>query len=1035
MERLLSEDWGRDLIMLKKKILLTSTMAAGLLFGGSAFAQTEIQTPPPSSDREEARSGDDTIVVTGSRIRRNAFTSTQPLQVITSEEATLEGLVDTAEILQGSTVAATAGQINNYFTGFVTTGGPGVNTLSLRGLGAQRTLVLLNGRRAGPAGARGQVGPTDLNVIPASLIERVEILTDGASSIYGSDAIAGVVNIITRQNLEGGFVNFSANHPFESGGEEYNFNIGQGWRSSRGYLSISGDYYERKPLTFGDREYFRCPMDYVTDIDGNSVDPIDPDTGQPRCVTLGAELVSLYFEGGAEGASDYVPDANAVAGGGPLGCDLAGWRHTRIFMTGHAYSCWLPAARASAPWQAATNAEYFDLLREYAGRSGIGLLSDRYDSRTAVSPVKRSSIVVTAGYDLTPTIEVFGELMLNRRESEQETWRQWWGVVTALHPRNPFPAGMYDPLVDDTFAITHIEPTLLLNSRNEQKVDYIRAVAGIRGTVDIGNGWDWELVGQFSRSDAEYGGTFIYNDRILAATQFTTMAHVAAGCNVSLLTTATACPTGGMDLFSPAVVGQGQLSAVDAAFMLGYETGNTIYDHSYVEGSISGELFNLPAGPIGVAVGFQWRNEEIDDQPGEQERTGNYWGSSAAVQTVGKDTISELFAEFEIPLLRDLPLFHSLTLNLSGRYSDYDTYGDNSTHKIGLNWALSPEWRIRASQGTSFRAPALYELFLGNLTNFGFAQTSDPCRNWGLSTNPVIQANCAVGRIGEGALPDEFPTLPTSSATVTVGGGLGVLEAETADTYSVGLIWTPSFADFNVAVDYYSVEIFDQVAQFGAAAIVSACYNSENFPNDPLCTLFTRAPGDHPTRPYEILTINDSYVNISRQASEGIDLTVRYRHDLGFADLTLNARASYILNWETQLRTASTPTELHDRIGNPRWVANLNARLDYNDWTFYWAGNFVAPVDNQKFFASNSLTYYGSPAYPTRKVGLYQTHDLSARRQFDDWSLQIGVQNVFDESPNYISASSNATRTGNFPLSSQYDYLGRRAYVSVGYNW
>ncbi|HRE43734.1 MAG TPA: TonB-dependent receptor, partial [Terricaulis sp.] len=265
--------------------------------------------------------------------------------------------------------------------------------------------------------------------------------------------------------------------------------------------------------------------------------------------------------------------------------------------------------------------------------------------------------------------------------------------------------------------------------------------------------------------------------------------------------------------------------------------------------------------------------------------------------------------------------------------------------------------------------------------------------------------------------------------------GMGVLEAETADTFSVGLIWTPSFVDFNVAVDYYDVEINDQVAQFGAVNIVNACYLSENFPNDPLCTLFTRAPASHPTRPLEILTINDSYVNIARQASEGIDVTMRYQHDVGFGDLTLNARVSYILNWESQLRNASVPTQLHDRIGNPRWVANLNARLDYNDWTFYWAGNFVPGTDNQKFFASSSATYFGETVYPVRKVEFYQTHDISARRIFDDWSLQVGIQNVFDEAPNYISASSNATRVGNFPLTSQYDWIGRRAYVSVGYNW
>ncbi len=1028
---------------LKKTFLMTTTMAAGLLFGMPAMAQeTQVQTSP--SEAAEAEE-EDAIVVTGSRIRRSAFTSTQPVQVITAEESTLEGLVDTAEILQGSTVAATSGQINNYFTGFITVGGPGVNTVSLRGLGANRTLVLLNGRRAGPAGARGQVGPTDLNVIPSSLIERVEILTDGASSIYGSDAVGGVVNIITRENLDGGFINLTANQPFQSGGEEMNFSIGHGWRSDRGYVSVAADYYERQPLRFGDRDTFQCPQQYLffrgastglfTGPSDNRADVIDPDTGDYACSSLGAELVSLYYAGGAWGASDYAPDPNAVAGGGPLGCDMNGWRHVRVFFTGHGDQCWLPATRASAPWQAPTTDAYNQLLREQAGRSAIATHSDRYDSRTAVSPVTRTSLVLTAGYDLTPSTEVFGEVLLNRRESSQESWRQWWGVVSALHPRNPFPATMFDPLVGLNLPITHVEPTLLLNSRNDQQVDYMRGLVGARGSFDIGTGWDWEIVAQYSRSEAEYGGTFIYNDRIRAATVFANAAQAAAGCNPSLLTTALDCPAGGMDLFSPAVVGNGQLSAVDAAFMLGYETGNTTYTHAYLEGTVAGELFELPAGAVGLAVGFQLREEEIDDQPGEQERSGNYWGSSSAVQTVGSDTIQEVFAELELPILRDQPLFHDLTLNLSGRMSEYDTYGDSSTYKVGLNWALSPAWRIRASQGTSFRAPALYELFLGNQTNFSFGQASDPCRNWGLSTNPVIQANCAVGRPGEGPLPAAFPVLPTSSATVTVGGGVGVLEPETAENQSIGIIWTPSFADFSIAIDYFNIEVNDQVAQFGAANIVNACYNSPNFPNDPLCTLFTRAPGTDPTRPYEILTVNDSYVNVARQSNEGIDLNARYRHDLGWADLTLNARASYILNWESQLRNASVPTELHDRIGNPEWVATANARLDYNDWTFYWAGTFIPASDNQKFFAAETLTYFNTVVWPVREVGFYQQHDLSARRVFDDWSLQVGVQNIFDEQPDAISASSAASRTGNIPLSSQYDYLGRRAYVSIGYQW
>lgn len=1023
-----------------KSGLLATTIIAGLALTTPTFAQSEPETTENDEavSEEASTSSGDRVVITGSRIRRTEFTSTQPVQIITSEEVTLEGLVDTSEILQGSTVANTAGQINNTFTGSVLTGGPGVNTLSLRGLGAERTLVLLNGRRAGPAGARGQVGPTDLNVIPSSLIERVEILTDGASSIYGSDAVAGVVNIITRENLEGGQFNAYANMPFESGGEEYNVSASHGWRFNRGYVSVAADYYERRPLLFGDRDAFACPNDVVFSDAGrnNRADVIDPDTGEFKCISFGAEMVSLYIANeagtGYAGAIDFSPDPSAVAGGGLIGCDLDGWRQNRTFFTGFR-NCALPAGAPG--WFTGTQSEWNSVLRNYRGRSALH--SDRYADRTAVSPVQRTSFNVFAGYDLTPTTEVFAEVMFNRRESSQNSWRQWWGVIDSRHPQNTYFDFVTDPQTGIVYEVWDVEPTLLLNSRAEQRVDYLRFVGGLRGQLDFARGWDWELVYQASQSQASYGGNFIYADRVAAATELTTAAHFASGCNTALLTTATACPAGGVDFFSPAVVGQGQLRPQDAEFLLGWEVGNTTYDHQFIEGVVSGELFDLPAGAVSAALGFQIRYERINDQPGEQEASGNYWGSSAAVQTVGSDTIRELFAEFEIPAIRGAFLFEELTFNVSGRYSDYDTYGSSGTYKIGANWALNSAFRVRSSFGTSFRAPALYELYLGNQTNFGFQQASDPCRNWGLSTNPIIQQNCAIGRPGEGPLPAAFPVQPTSSATVTVGGGLGVLEAETAETFTAGLIWTPSFIDFSAAVDYYHVEIDNQVGRFSPQGIVNACYTSENFPNDAFCSLFTRAPASHPTRAYEILTVNDSYVNIANQTSKGLDLTARYRHEFGFGDLTLNGRMSYILNWEEQLFPNAAVTKLHDRIGNPRWVARLNARLDRNDWTFFWSTDIVAPVDNNHLFTSETGTYFGETVYFQREVDMYVTHSASARYQMDQWTLQAGLQNIFDTYPNITSSSGGGRVTGwgNVPRSSQYDYLGRRAFVNISRSW
>jgi len=204
--------------MLDRKSLLTSSILAGVIAlsaAPTAFAQTSSSSTASSDSEVEA------LVVTGSRIKRNEYTSASPIQVITSEQSTLQGLADTGDILQKSSAASGSFQSNNLLTGYVITGGENISSISLRGLGANRTLVLLNGRRLAPAGQGGTVGPVDLNVLPSSIIDRTEILKDGASSIYGSDAVAGVVNIMTKKDFDGVELNVYGSVPARGEGETY----------------------------------------------------------------------------------------------------------------------------------------------------------------------------------------------------------------------------------------------------------------------------------------------------------------------------------------------------------------------------------------------------------------------------------------------------------------------------------------------------------------------------------------------------------------------------------------------------------------------------------------------------------------------------------------------------------------------------------------------------------------------------------------------------------------------------------------------
>ena len=224
----------------RRSRLLAGSMfsAVGLMVALPAMAQ---QTPPTAEGEQGAEAATEVgeIVVTGSRIPRNEFTSASPVQVLTSERAEQRGISDTAQFLQSSTLAAGSPQVNSAISSaFVTDGGPGAATISLRGLGANRTLVLLNGRRAGPAGTRGGVSSFDLNVIPQSAINRIDILKDGASSIYGSDAVAGVVNLITDQNRDGGEMSVFATAPFEGGGEQFNISGSFGKKFDRGHVNF-----------------------------------------------------------------------------------------------------------------------------------------------------------------------------------------------------------------------------------------------------------------------------------------------------------------------------------------------------------------------------------------------------------------------------------------------------------------------------------------------------------------------------------------------------------------------------------------------------------------------------------------------------------------------------------------------------------------------------------------------------------------------------------------------------------------------------
>ncbi|HEX2138676.1 MAG TPA: TonB-dependent receptor plug domain-containing protein, partial [Woeseiaceae bacterium] len=366
-------------------------------------------------NREEEAGNVEQIVVTGSRIRTDTFSSAAPMEVVTTEMADVRGIADVASLLQTSTVAAGSPQVTPALSSVnVVNGGLGTSTLSLRGLGANRTLVLLNGRRAGPSGVQGSVSAFDLNTIPLAAIERVEILKDGASSIYGSDAIAGVVNIITRED-EGGEFSAFYSQPAQSGGEHLRLSGSWGTQLDRGYFRVTGDYSNQEILQRGDRDFFACNQDYVFDpTNGQRADLVDPRTDDYHCYDLPWGHIWVY---------DYAEEyGDGTTNAGPP-----------VFLMQYDHDGAL-AANGVPPLEAPTNpnhmtapAGWFPIGRgDRLTDSLLDAEPDIQDLTTLVPKAEVATVFVEGEYQLTDDTTAYGEVLLSRRETTNLGWRQIW---------------------------------------------------------------------------------------------------------------------------------------------------------------------------------------------------------------------------------------------------------------------------------------------------------------------------------------------------------------------------------------------------------------------------------------------------------------------------------------------------------------------------------------------------------------------------------------------------------------------------------
>jgi iron complex outermembrane recepter protein len=952
------------------------------------------------------------VVVTGTRLPANEFTSPSPIQVLTTESAVARGVFDTGRFLQGSSLAAGSMQVNPTMSyALVEPGGAGVSTLSLRGLGPDRTLVLMNGRRMGPSGTRGEVSSVDLNTVPMSMLDRADLLKDGASSIYGSDAVAGVANLITRQNRDGGNMAVDYSGPFEGGGEELRVSGDWGKTFDRGWVHASGEYYRQQELAQGERDYTRCAEQYIFNpTTGARSDAVDPRTGKPACrnepwgqvyAYAISSLDPLEYQA-TQGSFQYDYDGSLANAGIPV--------------TPGGYYPGVPAG--------------FYLVGYDAQTQGLQNAHHPFQDRQTLIPrVEHKNVLLEGAYQLTPQTEAYGELLLTRRESRKNGFRTFWPVeVTSDILDYVFgPGAGGDPFNPDFTGVFGLRPVIPTDHAGfAERVDYTRLVAGLRGTAPgtALDGWKWDVFVQHSRSDGRYTNDQILNDAI--DSQGFSRIFLGPCAGVTLPVSGRTC----MDIsFTDPRVLAGDLTAAEQAFLFDRETGKTVYTQDYVEGSVSGNAFQLPAGPLAVALGFHYRKDEIRDVPGPITLANNAWGRSGGGITAGSDMTGEVFGEVGVPLIADAPLAKKVDLTLSTRWTDVQSSGNATTYKAGLNWTVTPEYRLRATYGTSFRAPALYELYLAHQTSFIDEVAIDPCVNWSTNVTLGVIPQRVADNCNAAGVPGGF--IPVGSATVTEGGGAGHLKPETSKALTFGLVWTPEFAPLSVAIDYFDIKVTDEVTSLGAA-IPFACYNSPNFPADPVCGLFERDSN------HRLDNIQADFINIAEQTNRGIDLTVNYRQPLpwNLGDANLDGQFTWQLEKKETLFAGFTE-DRNGLIGEPDFVGNVHLAVVRGPWTVNWASDMIGHQGNYAHYGSDQVSVVGDTHRVKAHAEFTAFHTVSLQRAVDRWTLLVGVANLFDEHPPAVTTVGEGlgeyNTVGTSVLSSQYDqaYLGRRGFVRI----
>ncbi|ATE70887.1 TonB-dependent receptor plug domain-containing protein [Lysobacter capsici] len=967
-------------------LAVSSTALVGT---GAAFAQETGSKEATTLDRVE---------VTGSRIRQVDVETAAPVLQISRAEIEKQGYKSVADILQNITAAGSpAISRTSPLSSGESVGG---YYIDLRNLGANRTLVLVNGKRLGATND----GLQDVSSIPSGMVERIEVLKDGASTIYGSDAIAGVINIITRKNFEGAEANAYIGQWGQGDGTRQNFDFTIGFTGDRGSVTIGAEYAKEDPVWARDRWFSirRFP------------------TGEKSPPRAGG------LSGTTQWGALLIPTGDVLDNGQ----DEMG---TPRFL------------RREVPGLDPRN------IANFRARNGAVDVSNPAEQSTVYSGIERKSLFVNAGYDIADWLRFDTDIQYNDRDSfAQNAGYPFQSAVLPPGFNTPMSVDSYfNPVGSQAEEAGTLpegqEPTYVHFVRRGWEVPRqvrnsltsYRFTGTFSGSFELGEGklWDW---------DAGY----LYNEN--KATQISTgnlnVANVRRAVGPSFLNAQGQVQCGTQA--NPIALGSGggQCTPWNPLLPFGYAGSNGLNDpnvqkYLYQNGqalgktkttdyfvNFSGTLATLPAGDLSLAVGYEHRKEQGNFSPDALSQTG---GSTdlASGPTGGSYTLDEFYGELQIPVLADMPGAKELTLNLATRYSDYDTFGDTVNSKFGFKWRPIDSLLIRGTYAEGFRAPTIADLYGGLSQSFSFY--TDACDT--LFGDAAGSARCLQN------VPADFrqrantddglaPGPGTQTNTPFLSGSNDKLVPETSKSKTLGVVWSPGFVEnLNLSLDWWTIKIENAIRGDDPTQVLADCYTRGiesrcNTGQDPARSRFTRDPATGAITSFIFAPINVGYNEV-----EGFDFDVNYRLDtqwgrFGFAWLNSYTTKNEL---QTDVLGEATPSQQNGFNGNFRLRSNLNMSWDKGPWGFTWGVRYYSGVKEDCFFANRcSLPDYMAPdtngqVSPKNEIGSNTFHDMQVRFNAP-WNatIAVGANNVFEHyaAPQYAQPNSGYSYYGGYDI-------------------